>query len=291
MRTLLIFATAVPGLLSMSCAAKPSRTPALAVSILPQRDFVQQVLGGQPYRIMVMIPPGASPETYSLSPEQMGDLGQATAYFALGSGLPFEEVWLGKIEKLNPGMKVFDCSEGIERMSGAAEGEREQGVHGEDPHVWLSPENAVVMVNNIAQGMGRIDPGHRDLYLEHAAAYCAKLKDLDADIARKFASIPRRTFIVFHPAWGYFARRYGLDQVPIEVEGKEPKAAQLQGLIQEAGRENIRTVFASPEFNAEGAQVIAREIGGRVVTIDPLADDYIANMLAVSDKLAEAMKR
>lgn len=275
----------------MRCSPNSSHKSLVAVSILPQEDFARKVIGQQPFDITVLIPPGASPENYELGPEQMQMLSQAGAYFKLGSGMPFENVWLGKIEKLNPQMLIVDCSQGIEIITGTTESHGGEGPHGEDPHIWLSPKNAMIMVENIANGMAQIDPVHENDYLKNAAAYIDSLKLLDAKIKEMFASITNGNFIVFHPAWGYFARDYGLNQIPIEIEGKEPKAEDLQNLVQLARKENIRTVFASPEFNAESAKVIAREINGQVVYIDPLAKDYIANLLVVTDKFAEAMKQ
>ena len=278
-------------ILQFSCSSDKPQTSLVAVSILPQQDFLKQVIGQQPYSIMVLIPPGASPETYALSPGQMEQLSRAKAYFKLGSGLPFENVWLGKIENLNPAMPIFDCSNSIEIMSGASEGAPETDAHGEDPHIWLSPLNAVMMVRNIAEGMSGIDPAHKDIYEQNAATYIEKLKELDGEIKAKLAAVSDRNFIIFHPAWGYYAKEFGLNQIPIEIEGKEPKAFALEKLVALAKSENIRTVFASPEFNAESAKVIAREINGQVVFIDPLAGDYIANMLEVTGKFGEAMKQ
>ena len=287
----LIFLAACLAVIQFSCSSEKPQALLVAVSILPQQDFLQHVIGDEPYSIMVLIPPGASPETYALGPGQMEQLSRARAYFKLGSGLPFENVWLGKIENLNPTMPVIDCSNGVEIMTGASEGESGTGAHGEDPHIWLSPQNAMIMVTNMAEGMSEIDPAHKSAYHQNADTYIGRLKQLDIEIKDKFAEITNRNFIIFHPAWGYYAREFRLNQIPIEIEGKEPKVSALEDLVKTANKENIRTVFASPEFNAESARVIAREINGQVVFIDPLAEDYITNMLEVTGKLAEAMKQ
>jgi zinc transport system substrate-binding protein len=289
--------------LLFSCSSSPQTRPLVVVTILPQRDFVEQVAGEHMPDILVLIPPGASPENYEISPAQMQDIGRAKAFFKVGSGLPFEDVWLDRISKLNPQMRIVDCSNGVELMTGAAhhhhedetendtnqEGNYELG-RGRDPHIWCSPANAMIMVDNIAEGFIEIDPEHDQAYRSNAEKYKEQLKALDAEIRADFADITNRNFIIFHPAWGYFARDYDLNQIAIEIEGKEPKAADLQLLVRTADKMNLKTVFASPQFNTESAKMIAREIKGQVVYIDPLAANYIENMKETAAKLAQAMK-
>jgi zinc transport system substrate-binding protein len=239
---------------------------------------------------MVLIPPGANPATYELSPSQMQKIDRAVAYFKVGSGLPFEEIWLDKISKLNPKMKIIDCSKNIEIMSGAADAHATEGAHGQDPHIWLSPRNAKIMVSNIAKGMAEVDSGNATTYEKNASVYQTKLDQLDITIRNEFEGITNRNFLIYHPAWGYFARDYDLNQIPIEIEGKEPRAADLTALVKLAKEKNLQTVFASPEFNTESARTIAKEIGGKVELIDPLAKDYGSNLTSVAIKLAQSMK-
>jgi zinc transport system substrate-binding protein len=146
------------------------------------------------------------------------------------------------------------------------------------------------MVDNITEGLIEIDPKNGRVYNGNAEKYKEQLMAIDTEIRNGFADITNRNFIVFHPAWGYFARDYGLNQIAIEIEGKDPKAADLQNLVKLAETKNLRTVFASPQFNTESAKMIAHEIKGKVEFIDPLAENYIENMRTTAAKLTMAMK-
>jgi zinc transport system substrate-binding protein len=261
----------------------------IVVSILPQLEFVERVAGENAFQTLVMIPPGASPEIYTLTPDQMKQVSKAKAYFKLGSGMPFESIWLEKIADMNPEMIIFDCAEGVEILSGGEDGHAEHH-HGQDPHIWSSLRNAQKMVDNIARGFIAIDPERKTIYEANAAKYNQELAALDKDIETLFKQCARRKFIVFHPAWGYFAEDYNLTQLPIEIEGKEPGADDLRKLILISRQEDIATVFASPQFNAESAKMIANEIDGTVNYIDPLRKDYLNNMREIAGKLAEAMR-
>lgn len=262
----------------------------VAVTILPQQEFVEKICGGQSLEIMTLIPPGASPETYELKPAQMQKLSGAGIYFALGSGLQFENNWLDKISHLNPNMKIVDCSKGIEIMTGSAHSHEAAEHNGRDPHVWCSPANARLIIKTMAGELAAIFPDKAGLYEANAAAYLEKLARLDGEIKDMFAAAANRDFLIFHPAWGYFARDYGLNQIAIEVEGKEPHATELSDLVRQAKEKNIKTVFASPQFNTSSAEMIASDIGGRVEFIDPLAKDYVGNLLQVAVKIRAAME-
>ena len=237
------------------------------VSILPQKEFVERI-GDAKVSVTVMIPPGASPATYEPSPGQLRDLSRAELYVRIGH-IPFEKAWMDKIAATNPDMKILDSSKGIEIIEN-------------DPHIWLSPALVRMQVEHIASSLIELDPDNEDYYTKNKESYLRDLDDLDVDIRKNLSGIGNRKFMIFHPSWGYFAREYGLEQIPIEVEGKEPSASDLTRLVDTAKVNNITIVFAAPQFNPESARVIAEEIGGTVVSIDPLAEDCAANMRAVS---------
>jgi len=274
----------------------------VCVSIVPQKYFVHKI-GGDLVTVEVMVAPGASPATYEPKPRQMADLLNTRIYFAIG--VPFEEAWLGKISAVNPNMKVVHTEQGIEKtsMAGAAPadgpgehaGPGDDGAHshsgGLDPHIWLSPPLVKRQARTILTALQGIDPAHADDY----AANCERfLSDIDALDARLKATFEGHRgalrFMVFHPSWGYFARTYGLEQIPIEVEGKDPKPAQLKALIELAREEGIRVIFVQPQFSTRSAELIAREIDGRVVFADPLAEDWMANLLDVAEAVRAALK-
>jgi zinc transport system substrate-binding protein len=264
----------------------------VVVTIVPQADFVEAV-GGERVNVTVMVPPGADPHTYELNPSQLVQVSNARMYAKVGSGVEFEFTWMNKLIAHNKKMLVVDCSKGVQLIKVVEDENHAVGgeLHlGDDPHIWLSPRNVKIMVDNIYNGLIKIDPDGAAYYTENKDAYLAKLDNLDRDIREGLAGIKNRRFIVFHPAWGYFAKDYNLEQVPIEIGGKEPSAKDIANLIQKAEEQNIKVIFASPEFNPRSAEVIAKEIGGMVIFIDPLAKDYIDNMRMVLKELVQAMQ-
>ena len=263
--------------LTAGCVTPEERSDdriSVIVSILPQKEFVERI-GDAKVSVTVMIPPGASPATYEPSPGQLRDLSRAELYVRIGH-IPFENAWMDEIATANPDMKILDSSEGIEIVEN-------------DPHIWLSPALVRMQVERIADSLIEIDPDNEEYYTQNKESYTRDLNDLDADIRKNLSGIGNRKFMVFHPSWGYFAREYGLEQIPIEVEGKEPSASDLTRLVDTAKANNITVVFAAPQFNPESARVIAEEIGGTVISIDPLAEDCAANMRAVSGMLGRYM--
>jgi zinc transport system substrate-binding protein len=274
-------------LLAMSCApaAQPvSDKLGVMVTVLPQVEFVEAV-GGDRVEAAAMVPPGANPHTYEVTPAQMARLGRAKLYIKVGSPLQFETTWMDKLAAQNSGMKIVDSGKGIALMESADPDEP-----GSDPHTWTSPRNVKTMANNICEALAQADPAGRTYYEKNRDDYLQKLDRLDSDIATALEGEQGRSFIVYHPAWGYFARDYGLEQLGIEREGKEPQAAYMARLIGEARDKNIKVIFVSPQFDTRSAEAIAREINGKVVSIDPEARDYLDNMRRVADAFREALQ-
>lgn len=282
---------AIAAILWMTAASCNTAAPAqveekmgVAVTILPQREFVERV-GGDKVDVIVMVPPGASPHTYEVTPAQMVQLSKARVYCKVGSPVEFELAWLDKLLAQNKNVFVVDCSQGIDLIQ--SDDPDEPGM---DPHIWTSPRNVKAMVQNICDGLSQADPQNRQYYESNRDSYLKELNELDAGMGALFKDSVGQTFIVYHPAWGYFARDYGLRQLGIEQEGKEPKATYMSRLINEARLQNIKVIFISPEFDSRNAEAIAREISGRVVIIDPLAGDYLQNMREVAAAFKEALK-
>jgi len=270
----------------------------VAVSIVPQAGFVEAI-GGDKVEVVVMVPPGASPHTYEVTPAQMVKLSEAKMYARVGSPVEFELTSMGRLIAANPNMLVIDCSEGIQLLDmhdhdndhdNDHDDEHDHKHAGPDPHIWLSVRNAMTMVQNICAGLVEVDPDNRAYYEQNCAEYLEELRELDNEIAEILSGVQNRRFIVFHPAWGYFAHDYDLIQIAVEKGGKEPDIEYQIRLIEEAREHEIRVVFVSPQFSIKSAEVIAGEIGGQVVRIDPLAKDFIANMRAVASAMREAMQ-
>jgi len=285
----LVVLTALAVVSVTSCAPEEADTGKIvvAVTILPQADFVDAV-GGDWVEVVVMVPPGADPHTYELTPDQMAKLSQAKMYAKLGSGMGFELAWMDKLVAANKTMLVVDCSRGIELMEMTGEDNHEH--EGLDPHIWLSVKNAEVMVTNICTGLVQVAPAHQAYFEANRDIYLQKLNQLDNDLTAWLAGVSNRCFMVVHPAFGYFARDYNLRQLAVEQAGKEPTADYIVRLIEEAKERDVRVIFVSAQFSTKSAEVIAREIGGRVVIIDPLAKDFIGNMRAIGLAMQQAVQ-
>jgi zinc transport system substrate-binding protein len=290
--TLLLNAVLLAGC-SQSATPKPTGSLNITVSIVPQEYFVERI-GGEYVTVNVMVQPGVSPATYEPKPEQLTALSEASAYF--GISVPFEKAWLDRIASANSEMLMVDTTQGIERTPMEVHhhhGEGEEHHNGEpenpDPHIWLSPTLVKTQAQTIYAALVGLDPAHKDVYKANLDSFTADIDALDADIRETLEGIENKRFMVFHPAWGYFARDYELEMIPIEVGGQEPSAAELAALITEAREEDIKVVFAQPEFSTRAAETIAEEIGGEVLLISPLAPDWLDNLRQVAETFAEVL--
>lgn len=252
----------------------------VVVTVGPQEEFVKRV-GGDLVNVTVMVPPGADPHTYEPLPNQMKQVQEAQIYFQVGSDVEFELSWMDKLTSINPQMKLVNTSTGIQLIPNTAESEE-----GSDPHVWVSPRNAKVMVENIYQNLTLADPENKDYYTKNRDEYLNELDELDKNITQRLSGKNNTKIMVYHPAWAYFCKDYNLQQISIQQDGKEPTPQALASLVDTARRENIKVIFVSPEFSTSNAKVIANEIDGKVVVVDPLSKDYLKNMQKVAEAFA-----
>jgi zinc transport system substrate-binding protein len=284
-----IFATALLATLVLASVAA-AEPVSVFVSILPQKYFVEQI-GGERVAVSAMVEKGRDPHVFEPLPAQMEGLSKAKAYFALG--LPFEETLLPRAASLNPGLKIFHIDEGIDKIAGGHEHHREHQKHeheGANPHVWNAPREAIHMAGKILAGLIEIDPDGREEYTKRHDAFVGRLQAMDAEFKELFRDRQGAAFLVFHPAWAYFARSYGLVEVAIETEGKEPKAAELADIVSEAKEHGVGVIFISPQFSKRSAEIVARAIGATVETVNPLAEEWEGNLRAVAKAIAEAAK-
>jgi len=249
-----------------------------ATTIAPLARFVSAV-GKDKVRVAVITPPGAEPHTYEPAPSQMKGIADADIYVMNGAGLEF---WMEKALLVNEDMLVVDSSKGVELLN-------EDGEH-TDPHIWMSLKNAAIQVENICNGLIQLDPENREYYLQNRDDFLLEISALDKELNKTFAEKENKTFIVYHPAWSYFARDYGLVQVPIMEEEKEPGPKYLAGLVDLARKNNITTIFVDPQFNPKAAEVIAQEMNATIVVLDPLAEDYLQNMRITGEKISKSLK-
>lgn len=275
------------GLIAFNAGA--SEQMQVVTSIQPLSFFVEQI-GGELVDVSVMIPPNGNPHTYEPTPSQMKIVSLADVFVKVGTALEFEKIWVPKLSDLNPNMKVVDASAGISRVPMLEHGQahdkghdhQHQHEHGaSDPHTWLSLPNAIIMVSNIKVALIERDPKNEEIYFRNAADLIVRLNDLHRENKVQFSRLTHKSFFIYHPAWGYFASDYGLNQVVIEQDGKEPSARDLSRIVRMAKEQKIKTIFVEPQYVKRSAQMIAQEMGAELVEVDPLAKDYIENMQKV----------
>lgn len=275
-----IFSLLIAGFLS-ACSPQPaSQEKTLYVSILPIRSLVKEIVG-ENFRIEVLVPPGASPETFEPTPRQFIGLNEAQLVFNVGL-LEFETALLDKIEDRT---KIVDLSRGIVRIEGSCAHAGRNGsdhAHGIDPHVWTSPRALQRMAENAYEAIHARWPDSAKYTANHARLQ-EELRQLDLRTAEKIARSGIRYFIIYHPALTYYARDYGLRQEAVEADGKEPSAKRLTALIRQARKDGIGRILYQSQFPVSVVETIARDIGAECAEIDPLREDAIANIDSITD--------
>lgn len=263
-----------------SQATSEGDKPIIAVTIVPEKTFVEAVCGDLA-EVITLVPPGNSPGNYEPTPQEMEKFSQAAVYFTIG--VPTEEA---NIIPNAGAVKIVSLQEAAK----AVYSERVFESGGRDPHIWLSPKRVEVMVDTIAAEMSELDPQNQAVYEKNAKDYIAKLQDLDQEITAALAPVQNKKFIVYHPAFGYLADDYGLEMVALEEEGKEATAQQLQTIIDLAKTENIKVIFYQEEIDSSQSQAFADELGGKTIQLAPLAANYIENLQKMAKTMAEVMK-
>ncbi|EKD82027.1 MAG: hypothetical protein ACD_39C01515G0002 [uncultured bacterium] len=263
-------------------------------SILPQKYFVEKIASGL-VDVEVLVGSGMSPHTFEPLPQQMSSLSRASIFFLIG--VPFEQALTQRLQAICPDLKLVATDKGVKRRlmsSYVSDHEHGEGcVHeagAPDPHIWLDPVLAITQAENIAAALSEALPDHKDRLADGLQQLTDELRALDADLTTQLAPVKGETMLVFHPAFGYFADRYGLKQQSVEIEGKEPGPRQLADLIRQCREQNIHVVFVQKQFPVAAAQTIARAINGTVVAIDPLAEDYVTNLRQFGESLLAGVK-
>jgi zinc transport system substrate-binding protein len=268
------------------CSARDgAQTSLIYVSIPPQAGIVR-ALAGDHYEVRTLLGQGASHESYEPRPSQLQDLAQAALYVRMG--VPFENAVWDRVREINPRMRVVEGNAGVApRAMSPGEGHE----HGDkDPHVWLVPANMSRMAERVAQALIEMDPAHADEYRANLKKVTDNLNALDKDLRAELDPVRGKAFWVYHPAWGYFADAYGLRQHAVEQEGKELGAQSLARLVAEGKEQGVRVIFLDPRSGGKSAEVLAREIGARVEKLDPLAEEYAANLRAAAHAIREALQ-
>ena len=275
--------------------AKAIRKPVVFVTLAPQKYFVER-LAGDRIDVRVLVGQGSSEHQYDPTPQQMVALAEASAYFRLG--VASETRVVAQLEKVAPKLRIVDTREGITLRSmtadeGQCDHDHDHAEHdhdhgAKDPHIWLDPLLVKRQAETIVKTLKSIDAAGAASYDANLSAFAADLAAVHAKIDAKLAPFRGREFLVYHPSYGYFADRYGLKQVAVEIDGKEPTPKALSKLIERAKHSGTRTIFYQPQFSVAPAKTLAGEIKGNAVALDPLSADYLKNLEAMADAIAGA---
>jgi zinc transport system substrate-binding protein len=254
----------------------------VAVTIVPQKAFVEAVAGTNA-DIVVMIPPGFSPGNYEPKPKEMEAFSKAKLFFTIGVPTETKNI----IPKANDlGIKIIPLQVEVSKKYP----DREFSPGKRDPHMWLSPKRAKLMADIIARELGSLDPKNKAAYLKNAKKFSAEIDAVDANIKKTVKNAKNRKFIVFHPAYGYFADEYGLEMHALEKDGKEATPERLKDMIDFAKKEGIKTVFYQAEISSRQAKAFADEIGGQTIELAPLSGDYINNLKRMAEILGKTLR-
>ncbi len=267
--------------------------PTVMVTIPPQKEIVRNV-AGESVDIVVMVPPGSSPHTYAPKPSQMRAVAHARLY--LGIGVAFETHWKERFLQLNPKLRFVDTSRNVplRTMRAKAEHDKDHETHKHahdayDPHIWTSPKNLLIIAQNVYEALSDIDPKHRGFFKNNLRMYTAKIRRLDQEIEKVLTPLRERhaAVLAVHPSWGYFCDRYGLTQIPLEIEGKSITPKRLMRLIETAKKEHIAAILAQPEFSDKAATLLSETLHLPIVRVSPLAAEWSQTLKRLAEALAK----
>jgi zinc transport system substrate-binding protein len=265
-------------------------TKAISVSILPQKYFIEAIAGKR-FNVNVMIPPGASHSSYEPTARQMNLLVNSPAYFKIGH-LDFELSWMDRFTGVNPNMKVYDMSEGIELIRGNHDHHQESGeIHTEDnekgidPHTWMSPGNVKIIARNILKSLIDLYPVDSAFFTSNYNSFRLEVDSIGNLYQENETKLKGRSFIIYHPALAYLARDYGMEQIVLEFDGKEPPPARIKSIIDLARQKNIRTIFVQKQFSIDNSRSLAKEINAQIIPIDPMDENWEGQMVKILELL------
>lgn len=276
-------------LISFSCGQRQKSArndkPVVNVSILPLKHFTEE-LAGDFVRINVMVPQGANPATYEPTPEHMSLLSRSDAYLGI-KPLIFEKTWMPKFTSVNENMKRYNLAKGVELIHRES---KSKGVEAADPHVWISPQTVEILVKNLRDALIELYPKHKEAIEANHKTLLKEIKQKDQFLKEVFHKKQEISFLIFHPALGYLARDYGLNQLIIQHQGKEPSPRELRRITEKAKTNEVSQVFIQKQFDTRNARTIADELGVGVTVINPLAENWSHEIEKIGRALAEIDK-
>lgn len=268
---------------SVVCAEQKDPSHYVLVSVAPYKYITEQIADGT-VKVGVLVPAGASFHNFEPTPRQVLEAGKADIWLQVGE--VFEARAAQAFRSAHPNMHLVDLRKGVDLIVvGEHEGHCCPG--SEDLHIWMSPKAMKIQARTIAEALSAAYPENKVLYQQRLTALLNRLDALDQEIAQKLRPLDNRTFMVSHPAYSYYARDYNLVQLPIEFEGKDPTPRQLETILSNARKANVKVIFVQKQYSTKAAQVVAGEIGARIESLDPYNEDYFTMMRAITDKISK----
>ncbi len=251
-----------------------------AVTIVPQKQFVKAVAEDKS-DVTVMIPPGYSPGNYAPRPSELTKFSEAKIYFSMGVPADVQNI-LPKVNQFNADIKIIKLAD----LVGEKYENRTFPNGSRDPHIWLSPKRVIYMVKIIRDELIKLDPDNEEFYRNNAEEYIEKIRSTDQKIRDIIEKKDNNYMLVYHPSFGYYAEEYGLKMVSIEEGGKEATAKHLQEIIDFAKENGINKIFYQAEIDSRQTEAIAEEIDAELIKLDPLAEDYLTNLIEMAKKIS-----
>lgn len=277
----------------VSCNYTNDNSKIISVTIEPQRYFVEKIVGDK-FEVNTIVPAGTSPETYDPSPSQMVDLGKSSLYFKVGY-LGFENAWGQTLKDNNVDVKIINTSNNIKLIEDNKDSIEIKKMnehdghshHGVDPHIWSSPKSALIMAENMLNALVVADVENQKYYRDNFKLLETEIIETDRRINELLESASVKSFIIYHPALGYFARDYNLIQYSIEFEGKNPSPQQLKEMIDFANTQDIKTIFVQKGFDLKNAESLANEVKASIHSIDPLSYNWSDELIKIAEIIAK----
>ncbi|WP_371820863.1 metal ABC transporter solute-binding protein, Zn/Mn family [Campylobacter upsaliensis] len=257
--------------------------PVVSVSIAPQEFFVKKIAGDS-VEINTLLPQNSDEHTFEFKASHLSKLEKSDLYFTMG--LEFEKVFLDKFKRNFPNLSIVNTQKNIHFLE--FEEEHEHHDHAEDIHTWLDPILVKILATNIATALKEKYPQNTKMYEANLQNFHKELESLNSQIDEELKGVKNRKFIVYHPSWAYFAKRYHLEQIPVEIAGKEPKISDLKRIIKKAREENIKVIFVQPGFPENAVRVLAKECNAKIATINHLSKEWDKELLETTKALKKA---
>jgi zinc transport system substrate-binding protein len=279
---------------STTSLAETATKTQIFVTVPPQAFLAKKIGGEEAVTVHTLVGKGQDPHTFEPTPRQVATLARASLFFTVD--LPFERQLVSKVAASNRNLRIVDSTKGIIRLPVTKHYHHEASAkeaHSDneaDPHLWLAPDNLRIMADNMAAALSSTMPERKESMQKNLATLQKEISTLDRRLTTTLTPHRGKTFYVFHPAFGYFAKAYGLKQKSVEINGKSPTPRQLTALIRQAREDRVRTIFVQPQFDSKSADTVAKAIDGAVVPIDPLAQEVLQNLSTIATTIEQVLR-